>query len=98
MKDKSSANCRQTRRCSSPRSEQEAHWIEQPSVAKLRGTVSDVPGDAKMNPQNGSDPGGSEVTACVRGRIEFVEKASAGASHKKFSDKKLQAELEKFSA
>ena len=35
-----------------------------------------------MNPQNGGDPG-------VSGRIEFGEKASADASHKKFSDKKL---------
>ena len=31
----------------------------------------------------------TDVTACVRGRSEFVEKASADASHKKFSDKKL---------
>ena len=29
------------------------------------------------------------MTACVRGRIEFDEKVSADASHKKFSDKKL---------
>ena len=29
------------------------------------------------------------MSACVIGRIEFVEKASAAASHKKFSDKKL---------
>ena len=29
------------------------------------------------------------MTACVSGRTEFVEKASADASHKKFSDKKL---------
>ena len=31
----------------------------------------------------------TDVTVCVRGRSEFVEKASADASHKKFSDKKL---------
>ena len=29
------------------------------------------------------------MTVCVRGHTEFVEKASADASHKKFSDKKL---------
>ena len=29
------------------------------------------------------------MTACVTGRTEFVEKASADASHKKCSDKKL---------
>ena len=29
------------------------------------------------------------MTVCVTGRTEFVEKASADASHKKFSDKKL---------
>ena len=29
------------------------------------------------------------MTVCVRGRVEFHEKASADASHKKFSDKKL---------
>ena len=29
------------------------------------------------------------MAECVRGRIEFDEKASADASHKKFSDKKL---------
>ena len=28
------------------------------------------------------------MTVCVSGRTEFVEKASADASHKKFSDKK----------
>ena len=44
------------------------------------------------------------MTACVSGRTEFVEQASADASHKKFSDKKLReivprrmAELEEFS-
>ena len=44
-----------------------------------------------MNPQNGVRPRRSrtDVTTCVRGRIEFVEKSSADASHKKFSDKKL---------
>ena len=31
----------------------------------------------------------TDLTACVRGRIEFDEKASADASHKKFSDNKL---------
>ena len=31
----------------------------------------------------------TDVTVCVRGRSEFVEKASADASQKKFSDKKL---------
>ena len=87
MKDKSSANRRQTRRSSRPRSEQEDHRIEQPSVAKQRGTGSDVPGDVEMNPWNGSDR--TDVTACVRGRTEFAEEASADASHKKFSDKKL---------
>ena len=29
------------------------------------------------------------MTACVRGRIEVVVKASADGSHKKFSDNKL---------
>ena len=29
------------------------------------------------------------MTVCVRGRSEFVGKASADASHRKFSDKKL---------
>ena len=39
-----------------------------------------------------------DVTACVRGRIEFDEKASADASHKKFSDvpRRRMAELEEF--
>ena len=47
----------------------------------------------------------TDVTVCVRGRTEFVEKVSADASHKKFSDKKPRkvvprrrmAELEEFS-
>ena len=44
-----------------------------------------------MNPQNGERPRRSrrDVTTCVRGRIEFDEKASEDASHNKFSDKKL---------
>ena len=44
-----------------------------------------------MNPQNGERPRRSttDVTVCVSGRTEFAEKASADASHKKFSDKKL---------
>ena len=69
--------------------------MEEPSVAKQRGAGSDVPGDAKKNPRN--EVGWSrkiarevqDGPACVSGLIEFDEKASADASHKKFSDKKL---------
>ena len=47
----------------------------------------------------------TDVTVCVSCRIEFDEKASADASHEKFSDKKLaesrakkkNSELEEFS-
>ena len=53
--------------------------------------LTDVPGDVEVNQQNGRGPGRSrtDVTVCVCGRIEFDEKASAAASHKKFRDKKL---------
>ena len=41
-----------------------------------------------MNPQSGARSR-TDVTVCVSGRTEFVEKASADVSHNKFSDKKL---------
>ena len=37
----------------------------------------------------------TDVTACVRGRIEFVEKPSADAIHKKFSDKVPESRAKK---
>ena len=50
-------------------------------------------GDVEMNQQNGSDPGDPGRTLpFVRGRIEHDEKASADASHKKFSNNKLLPE------
>ena len=32
----------------------------------------------------------TDVTGCVRSRIEFVEKASADASHKKFPESRAK--------
>ena len=45
-----------------------------------------------MNPQNGVSPRRSrtDATAYVRGRIEFVEKASADGSHKEFSESRAK--------
>ena len=73
-----------------PSRRETSKFIEQPSVAKQRGAGADVPvrmrsDESRESPRRSR----TDVIMCVRGRTQFVEKASADASHKKFSDKKL---------